>query len=49
MQIPDMPAPAAVDGLAVFADLAQLPDLTHPGTTGNVTYADYIEPYLMAA
>lgn len=41
--------PVAVDGLAMFADLTQLPDQTHPGTTGNVTYADYVEPYLMAA
>lgn len=35
--------PVYIDGLAIFADLTQLPDNVHPGTTGNQTMWDYLK------
>jgi lysophospholipase L1-like esterase len=34
--------PSYEDGLAIFADLTQLPDGIHPGTTGNDTMRDAV-------
>jgi len=36
------PAPTYEDGLAIFDDLTEIPDDTHPGTAGHVTMATAI-------